>query len=51
MGNVVGSNVANVLFITGIAAALGGHLRIDRELMGVDLPLLAASAAFLVVAV
>jgi len=51
VGNVVGSNVANVLFIIGLAAAVGGHLRIDRELMRVDLPLLTASATFLVVTV
>ncbi|MFB6135236.1 MAG: calcium/sodium antiporter [Halobacteriaceae archaeon] len=50
VGNVVGSNVANILLVIGVAAVVGGHLRVDRELMRVDLPLLTASAAFLLVA-
>lgn len=49
VGNVVGSNVANVCVVLGLAAVAGRRLRVDRELMRVDLPLLAASAAFLVV--
>jgi cation:H+ antiporter len=51
VGNVTGSNVANILLILGIAAIAGRRLRIDRELVRVDLPLLMASAGFLVVAV
>jgi cation:H+ antiporter len=51
VGNVVGSNVANIFLILGVAAIAGPRLRIDRELMRVDLPLLMASAGFLLVAV
>jgi cation:H+ antiporter len=51
VGSVIGSNIANIFLILGIAAVLGRRLRIDRELMRVDLPLLMASAAFLLVAV
>lgn len=51
VGSVVGSNVANIFLILGLAAVVGGRLRIDRELMRVDLPLLTASAAFLFVTV
>ncbi len=46
-GNVVGSNVANLLLILGLAAILGGHLRVRYELVSVDLPFLAGSAFFL----
>lgn len=51
VGNVVGSNVANIFLVLGIAAVAGTRLRIDRELMRVDLPILMASAGFLTVAV
>ncbi|WP_255151243.1 calcium/sodium antiporter [Halorarius halobius] len=51
VGNVVGANLANVLLILGVAAVVGRDLRVNRELMRVDLPLLAASAVLLVVAV
>ena len=46
-GNVVGSNVTNLLLILGLAAILGGHLRVRYELVSVDLPFLAGSAFFL----
>ncbi|WP_227133122.1 calcium/sodium antiporter [Halorubellus salinus] len=51
VGNVVGSNVANVLLVLGTTAAVGGRIAVDRELMRVDLPLLTASAGFLWLAV
>lgn len=50
VGTVVGSNIANIFLILGIAAIAGRRLRVDRELMQVDLPLLVASAAFLAIA-
>jgi cation:H+ antiporter len=46
-GNVVGSNVTNLLLILGLAAVVGGHLRVRYELVSVDLPFLAGSAFFL----
>lgn len=51
IGNVVGSNVANLLVVIGLAAVVGGRIWVERELMRVDLPVLAVSAAFLLVAV
>jgi cation:H+ antiporter len=50
-GTVVGSNVANILLALGVVAVASGRIRVDRELMRVDLPLLVASAVFLLVAV
>jgi cation:H+ antiporter len=46
-GNVVGSNITNLLLILGLAAILGGHFRVRYELINVDLPFLAGSAFFL----
>ncbi|WP_255198752.1 calcium/sodium antiporter [Halorarius litoreus] len=51
VGNVVGANLANVFLILGVAAVVGRDLRVDRDLMRVDLPLLVGSAFFLLVAV
>jgi cation:H+ antiporter len=50
IGNVVGSNVANLFVILGLAAVVGGAIRVERELMRVDLPILVVSAAFLLIA-
>jgi cation:H+ antiporter len=46
-GNVVGSNIANLLFILGLAALLEEHLKIQKKLINVDLPFLVTSAFFL----
>lgn len=50
LGSVVGSNISNMLLVLGIAAVVGGDIQILRELVEVDLPLLVASAVFLIVA-
>jgi cation:H+ antiporter len=50
LGSVVGSNISNMLLVLGIAAVVGGDIRVLRELVEVDLPLLVASAVFLIVA-
>jgi cation:H+ antiporter len=50
LGMVVGSNVANIGLVIGLAAVATRPIRIERELVRVDLPLLMASAAFLIVA-
>ncbi len=47
VGSAVGANVVRILLVLGLAAVVAGPLRVDRELMRVDLPLLAASAGFL----
>jgi cation:H+ antiporter len=46
-GNVVGSNIANLLLVLGLAGIIGGHLRVRFQLINVDLPFLAGSAFFL----
>jgi cation:H+ antiporter len=50
VGTVVGSNIANIFLVLGVAAIAGRRLHVDRELMQVDLPLLVASASFLAIA-
>ncbi len=41
--NVIGSNIANILLIVGSSAVIGKKLVIDKDLIDLDLPLLAAS--------
>lgn len=41
LGNVVGSNVANILLILGLSAAVSG-LSIEQRLLRIDIPLLVA---------
>ncbi|MFD1600140.1 calcium/sodium antiporter [Halobellus rarus] len=50
MGSVVGSNISNMLLVLGTAAVVGGNILVIRELVEVDLPLLVASAVFLLLA-
>ncbi|MBP6925502.1 MAG: calcium/sodium antiporter [Candidatus Pacebacteria bacterium] len=51
MGNVVGSNIANIFLVMGIAIIIGKKLTINKDLINLDLPLLAASTVlFLVIA-
>ena len=50
--NAVGSNIANTFLILGLAAILGKGLRVTKDLIDLDLPLLALSTVlFLGVAV
>ncbi|HJO02143.1 MAG: calcium/sodium antiporter [Candidatus Woesearchaeota archaeon] len=44
VGNVVGSNIANIFLVLGIAAVIGKKLKIAYELIHVDLPILVGSA-------
>ncbi len=46
-GTVIGSNVTNILLILSVAAILGRGLRVDYELVRVDLPYLFGSALLL----
>ena len=46
-GNVVGSNIANILLIMGLTGVVTGHLKLKHELVNVDLPFLAGSAFML----
>ena len=44
VGNVVGSNIANIFLVLGISAIIGKKMKISYELVHVDLPLLMGSA-------
>ncbi|HKJ92479.1 MAG TPA: calcium/sodium antiporter [Longimicrobiales bacterium] len=44
VGNVVGSNVFNLLFVLGAAATLSGGLAVERETLQLDLPVMLAVA-------
>ena len=47
VGNVMGSNVTNILFILGLSAIVGKKMVTSYELANVDLPLFIGSAALL----
>lgn len=47
VGNVVGSNIANIALVLAIAAIMSKKLVMSREIIKVDLPLLIASSAIL----
>lgn len=44
IGNVVGSNIANIFLVLGLSAVVGKKMKISHELIHVDLPLLMGSA-------
>lgn len=46
-GNVVGSNIANLFVILGLAAIIDGHVRIKQRIAIVDLPFLLGSTLLL----
>jgi len=46
--NAVGSNVANIFLIVGAAAVVGTRLVVDKDLIDLDLPLLAISTVLFV---
>ncbi|MDX1546001.1 MAG: sodium:calcium antiporter, partial [Rhodothermales bacterium] len=48
LGNVVGSNVANIAFILGLAAVLQ-PMRVHGQLLRLDVPMMLGSASLLVV--
>lgn len=47
VGNVVGSNITNILLVLGVMALMGKVVPLGRNLMDVDMPLLIASSFFL----
>ena len=51
IGNVLGSNIANVFLVLGVSAIIGKRLKITYELIHVDLPLFVGSALLLAVTV
>ncbi len=51
VGNVVGSNIANIFLVLGLAAIIGKKIKIGHELIHVDLPLLVGSAFLLAITI
>lgn len=49
MGNVIGSNIANILLVVGITVIAVKKIKIDRDIINLDLPLLVASTLGLIV--
>ena len=47
MGNVIGSNIANILLVMGLTAIIGKHIKINIHNIRVELLLLIGSAALL----
>lgn len=47
IGNVVGSNIANILLVLGIVAIFSRKLETDYELLKIDLPIFFASAFYI----
>lgn len=46
-GNVVGSNFTNICLVLAIGAIIAGRLAVSREIVRVDLPILASSTALM----
>lgn len=50
-GNIIGANIANIFFILGIIVILGRKVKIDYDIISVDLPFLLGSALLLIFAI
>lgn len=51
VGNVIGSNIANILFALGLAAAVGGALIVAQRIVRIDVPIvIGVSVLFLIFA-
>ncbi|MCP3869145.1 MAG: calcium/sodium antiporter [Gammaproteobacteria bacterium] len=47
VGNVLGSNITNILLVLGIAGLVGREVRLDRDLLHIDLSMLLGSTLLL----
>ncbi len=47
IGNVVGSNIANILLALGLAAAIGGSLVVAQRIVRIDVPLMIGASVLL----
>ena len=47
IGNVIGSNISNILLVLGVVAVFSKTIRIEHEILNVDLPLFIGSAFML----
>lgn len=50
-GNVVGSNITNICLVLGMAAVVGRKMKLEYEIINVDLPLLISSAFILAITI
>jgi len=50
-GNVIGSNIANIFLVVGVATVIAKKIEIKRSLIRLDLPLLVGASAILVLTV
>ncbi len=51
IGNVIGSNIANIFLVLGVAAIIAKKLEVTYELIHVDLPMLIGSAFILAITI
>jgi len=51
VGNVIGSNIANIFLVFGVAAILGKKLKVEYGLINVDLPMLFGSTVLFSIAI
>lgn len=51
VGNVIGSNIANVFLVLGVAAILGKKLKVHYSLVHVDLPILFGATMLFTIAI
>jgi len=47
IGNVVGSNIANIALVLGLVAVVGKQVKVNEHIMNVDIPILVTSAFLL----
>lgn len=47
LGNVAGSNIANIALVLGLVAVMGRHVKVNENIMNVDVPILVTSAFLL----
>lgn len=51
IGNVIGSNIANIFLVLGITVVFAKKIEVLREIIHIDLPLLVGSAFFLAITI
>lgn len=51
IANVIGSNIANILLVVGASTLIGRRLHIDKDLINLDLPLLATTTGLFIAVV
>ncbi len=51
IGNVIGSNAANMLLILGITSIISGHIFIKKNIIKIDIPILIGTTLFLYISI